>query len=46
MRVSLQHPKLFVPADGAHLGNIEPPLEQTGNGFMPKVMKVVRQRSN
>jgi len=39
MCVSLQHPQLFMAADGAHLGNIEPPLEQTGNGFMPKVMK-------
>ena len=27
MRVSLQHPQLFVSADGAHLGNIEPTLE-------------------
>ena len=27
MRVTLQHPKLFVSADGAHLGNIEPALE-------------------
>ena len=27
MCVSLQHPQFFVPADGAHLGNIEPALE-------------------
>ena len=27
MRVALQHPQFFVPADGAHLGNIEPALE-------------------
>jgi hypothetical protein len=27
MRVSLQNPQLFVPANGAHLGNIEPALE-------------------
>ena len=27
MRVALQHSQFFVPADGAHLGDIEPALE-------------------
>jgi hypothetical protein len=27
VRISLQHSQLFVPADGAYLGNIEPALE-------------------
>jgi hypothetical protein len=27
MRIALQHSQFFMPADGAHLGNIEPALE-------------------
>jgi len=40
MYVSLQHPKLSVPADSAHLGNTEATFEQPRNSFVPKVMKV------
>jgi len=40
MRVSLQHPQFFVATDGTDLSDIEPALEETGDRFVAKVMKV------